>query len=409
LFLATYASWPTHGEARYWLGGGFWLSASAAFLMLYLLHSQTRLIAGKPLTPFDLSVSFVLASMTVFISSQTMIPVVYLLCLVGPVVAIDHEPMTAARRVGILAVLSLIPTVLIFVGRGIYVQRAGWDMSGLLHGDLIRNAILFFGQKVVLLRGDIHKLKYQLEAAAAFAVLFAAPIMLALAIQFDKWRRGDISSRSEWAARLGLVLLGCALIGVLFTQIGAARNWLTEAVLGSYYGTLPLLAFWLALFGAFATLMPAVASRSRPWPKAAALGVGVALTVEMALALVSIHKQTPLRERVEKSAAQHEFVEQLGTAMCSLAASHPGQRVTWRSKYAPEADCPLCLSIIATPDFHVPDLLTAIAPLAARRACPSADADRVMGWSSANVDITTDGMENREVRRFYDAYFVTHP
>jgi hypothetical protein len=32
-----------------------------------------------------------------------------------------------------------------------------------------------------------------------------------------------------------------------------------------------------------------------------------------------------------------------------------------------------------------------------------------MGWSSANVDITTDGMENREVRRFYDAYFVTHP
>src|SRR5262249_43338996 len=47
LFLVTYASWSTHGDARYWLGGGFWLSASASFLMVYLLHAQTRVASAK--------------------------------------------------------------------------------------------------------------------------------------------------------------------------------------------------------------------------------------------------------------------------------------------------------------------------------------------------------------------------
>src|SRR5262249_8430390 len=91
LFLLTYASWPRPGDARYWLGAAFWLSASASFLMVYLLHAQTRVAAAKPLSAFDLLVSLILASMTVFISSQTMFPVVYLLALVLPVIAIAGE------------------------------------------------------------------------------------------------------------------------------------------------------------------------------------------------------------------------------------------------------------------------------------------------------------------------------
>jgi hypothetical protein len=407
-FLVTYASWPTHGDSRFWLGGGFWLSASASFLMVYLLHAQSRMMAEKPLTVFALSVSFALASMTVFISSQTMIPVVYLLCLVFPTIVIAREPVKAMRRLGTLAGLSLVPTVLIFIGRSIYVQRAGWDLSGLVHGDLIRNAVLFFARKVVPLRGDIHGLKYQTEAGAAFALLFVVPIALALGIQFAQWRKGEVSGRGECAARLGLILLGCALIGVLFTQIGAARNWLTEAVLGSYYATLPLLAYWLASAGAWATLVPAIASRvrGRPRPKIATALVGIVLFVLVAVAIVSIHKQTPLRERVEKSQQQLEFLQHLGTAMCSLAAAHPGQSVAWRPKYAIDTDCPLCLSIVAPTEYRVPNLLAILAPLAARRECARADADRIIGSPHANADMATDGAENAQVRRFYEDYFV---
>jgi hypothetical protein len=415
-FLVTYACWPTHGDARFWLGGGFWLSASAAFLMLYLLHALSRLTNDeKPLMIIDLSISLVLAAMTVFISSQTMIPGVYLLCLVAPLIAVAQQPGHVARRIGMLAGLSLVPTAVIFIARRVYVQRSGFDLSGVIEGDLIRNVFLFFSEKVVMMRGDIHKAKYQLESAAVFAVLFAAPVALAIGVQFDKWRKGDISNPTEWAARLGLVLLGCGLIGVLFIQIGAARNWLTEAVLASYYATLPLLAYWLALFGAFATLAPAAASWSwapRWRGSAMTATVGIVLIVQVALAFHSIHKHEPLQARMEASQGQRDFLDQLGAAMCSLAADHPGQRVTWRPKYLPGTDCPSCTTILSPPDFLGDGrfVLTLMAGPAARRSCSSADADLVtLSWANANADNATDGADNRAVRRFYDTYFVTQP
>jgi hypothetical protein len=415
LFLVTYASWPTHGDARFWLGGGFWLSASAAFLMLYLLHAQSRVAGEKQLTPFDLTASLILAAMTVFISSQTMIPVVYLLCLVAPIMVTAREPMNVARRIGALAGLSLVPTVLIFIGRSIYVQRAGFDLSGLLQGDLIRNTFLFFAQKIVfMLRGDLHGARYQLEAAGVFVVLFVAPIALALGVLFDKWRRRDGSNGSEWAARVGLILLGCGLIALLFTQIGAARNWVPEAVLGSYYGTLPMLAFWIALFGAVATLVAAAASRSRPEGRkvAAACAVGGVLIIEMALAVYSIHKHEPLRRRIAASEGQRDFLQKLGTAVCSLAVSHPGESVVWRPKYTPGIACSKCVPMLGDPPYlnDGRGILTLIAPPAARRICNGADADRVtVSWSKTDADTITDGADNPDVQRFYDTFVAAHP
>ncbi|HWF85070.1 MAG TPA: hypothetical protein VG222_09495, partial [Vicinamibacterales bacterium] len=247
LFLAAYASWPSHEDARTFFCGGFWLTASAAFLMTYLLHAQTRITDDKALTPSALVTSAALAAMTVFISSQTMLPVVFLLVLSAAPIAISRARAATMRRTAILAALSLIPTACIVVGRAVYVHRAGYDLSGLVTGELARNLIIFFSVKATLVPLEYLAQTTRLLPAALFAFLFVIPVALAIKVLWDEYAAGKATD--EWAARAGLMALGCAIWLELFTQIGVARSWGSGSVLTSYYATLPLLAIWIAEFG----------------------------------------------------------------------------------------------------------------------------------------------------------------
>jgi hypothetical protein len=465
LLVGLFAMWPSYGPARTWFGGGFWLTASAALLSVYVLHARRIVFAGT-MPPANVVVSFALATSAVFISSQTLTPGLYLVAFCAPGLLMPQRRNIAARRLGILCAISLVPTAVAFWGRSVYVGHVPLNFSGLFDGSLFESLATFILNKVLLV--DSHSYALMIDRLprvelywACGLTLVAAGIKLAAARAIDARRRADFA---------GLILGGYTILVVQLVQIGVARRWDYDIALTPYYVTLPFLGFWLALAGTVLSLMarprrlsknvappPPVRahgsaraskstramnrrerrrilrSASQPTPAIVASdpeqnspiaggkprqapnryriagstwGAALAFTLVMVAARLADSYQPqrpPQAERVRIVQVQRQFMDSLGAAVCDLAAMHStGPAVRWVPEYD-IADCTVCKEIIGPREFVQAIGLESVGQVAARRSCPAADVTRVLAAAPVTV---TDGTESGAARSFVRQYLA---
>lgn len=456
LLVGLFAMWPSYGAARTWFGGGFWLTASTALLAVYVLHAR-RIVFAETMRAADITVSFALAAATVFISSQTPAPGIYLAAFWGPALLWAQRRNVAARRLGLLCAVSVAPTALSLWGRAVYVGRAPLNFSGLFDGSLFANLAIFILQKALFVNAydSLTSLPVRIGLySVCLAALVAAFLRLAVSQSIDSRRRAELA---------GLILGGCALFVVPLVQIGLARRWSYHAVLNSYYVTLPFLGLWLAGAGVVLTLtarpervskrtsMPSPAAtdvavsgaksasvlrhrdprraprrpaQQTPQAKASvprgtpggrgatwrALGAAAAFAMVMTLAGLAVARQpvkpTPAR-RVQLVGVERQFIASLGAAECDLAELHrKGPPVRW----VPRQDllnCRVCREIIGPPEFMRDLGFGQLVRIAADRSCPADDLRMVLptAWQAPSAAVT-DGSESAAARAFVRQYLT---
>jgi hypothetical protein len=402
LLVGLFGMWPSYGVARTWFGGGFWLTASAALLAVYVLHTR-RIMCGQSMRLTDVAVSGVLAAATVFISSQTLVPAVYLLAFCAPAVLMSQRRVVDVRRLGILCAISLAPTVVALWGRSVYVVRPPLDPSGLFDGRIFTNLGAFILNKVLF--------------ASSFngwwpLIVVAVLLVLPLATATKELAASKIIDPSRRAELAGLMLGGCAVFFLPVIQIGLGRGWSYDAVINPYYVTMPFLGLWLAWAAVSLTLSrrPDGASIRLTW------SVSVAISAVIGAAGLSAavsswppagwramqtfpRKELPLTQRVQLIHAQQEFINDLGAAISDLARLHrDGPAVHWVPNFE-ISKCRACESIIGPTQFLHDIGFDWIARIAARRT--GADM-RVLSAAA----VVTDGRESKAALSFVQKYLV---
>jgi hypothetical protein len=428
LWVGLFAAWPSYGPARTWFGGGFWLTASAALLAVYLLHARRIIVFAEAMRLTDAVVSALLAAATVFISSQTLAPAVYLIAFCAPVLLSPERRDVTARRLVTLGSVSLAPTALALWGRSVYVVRPPLNYSGLLNGRLFTNLAVFVLNKALFLRsfGWFFGPRAGRALGLACVLLVVGAARLAISKTMAASRRTHLAS---------LILGGFSLLILPLAQIGLARRWNYGAALGDYYVTLPFLGFWLASAAIVLALVarlersPKNPSERPPdgadWVGAAEAddsprqagrtarqtrAAGLAFTAVIAAAVLGRAHQPgelPLAQRLEIIRVQRQFLDRLGAAACSLAALHrDGRAVHWVPGYD-ISNCSVCADIIGPPQF-VHDLgFDPLVRIAARRSCPAIErTGGLVASPGASSAPATDGTESEAARAFLRQYLA---
>lgn len=400
LVVGSFALWPTYGIARTWFGGGFLLTASASLLAVYVLHTRS-IVFTERMTPADIAVSAMLGTATVLISSQTLVPAVYLIAFCAPVLLVSKSRNRDLCRLGTLCAVSLLPTAVAFWGRRVYIVRAPFNTTGLFDGQLIWNSGAFIFNKVMFMN------KWFISRWPMFLATMGFFVPLSLALGLLGVRR---SIEADRRARLGGLLLGGSAIFILsLAQIGLGRRWAFDAVLNPYYMTFPFFGLWLTWAGigiAFLFLKkPAVSPQT--WMAVFATVVVMAAAVHEA----GVPVQPTLESRLHLIQAQRQFIDDLGSAVCDLSRLHrSGSPMHW----IPRSDistCRVCQDIIAPEAFlhrsteNTPPMFESIARIAGRRSCPATDTSRVLPQGpTAGTVPSTDGSESPMARFFMQTY-----
>jgi hypothetical protein len=353
------------------------------------------------MSPADIAVSAILGTATVLISSQTLVPAVYLIAFCAPVLLASKRLNADLRRLGSLCAVSLLPTAVAFWGRSVYVVRSPLNATGLFDGQLIWNSGAFIFSKVMFTNKWFISGWPMLLATMGFLI----PLSLALGVLGS--RR---SIEADRRARLGGLLLGGGAIFVLsLAQIGIGRRWAFDAVLNPYYMTFPFFGLWLTWAGIGVALLflkkPAVSPPA--WTAVLAIVVVMAAAVHEA----GIPVQPTIETRLHLIQAQRQFIDDLGAAVCDLASLHrDGPPVHW----IPISDistCRLCQDIIAPEAFlqrsteNKPPLFESLSRIAGRRSCPASDSSRVLPMGSEVQGIrSTDGSESPAATSFMQTY-----
>src|SRR5258708_10830048 len=281
LLVGLFAMWPGYGAARTWFGGGVWLTASAALLSVYVLHTR-GIIFAETMRLADVAISRVLAAATVFISSQTLMPGVYVATFCAPA-ALWPQRRNALRRLGLLCAISLAPTAAALWGRSVYVVRSPLNPSGLFDGHLFSNLAIFILNKAFFVNSFTSLPRIEPYLYLVWLVILAAAGKKLASKDIDAGRRADLA---------GLILGGYAVFVLPLVQIGLGRRWNYDAVLNPYYVTLPFLGLWLASAGIGLTLLA-----RRKDGGAARFTSGVALAVATVLPATglsrSLHRDQP--------------------------------------------------------------------------------------------------------------------
>lgn len=390
LLVGLFAMWPSYGVARTWFCAGFWLTASAALLAVYVLHAR-RIVFGEKIRLKDLAVSAVLAAATVFISSQTLLPAVYLVAFCFAALLVSERRIVDVRRLGILCSISLVPTAVALWGRSVYVVRSPMNPSGLFDGQLFTNLGAFILDKALFASSFSGWLPLVVLAVLFVLPLAAAAIKLAASKVIDPGRRADLA---------GLMLGGCAIFVLSLAQIGLGRRWTIEAALNTYYVTLPFFGLWLAWAGIGLALAcrPEAGTSTRP-----ARSVAIAVAAVLAAAGLSgtiVRSEPPFGQRLRLIHSQRQFIDDLGAAVCDLALLHrAGPPVHWVPSFD-FSNCKVCESIIGPPQFFHDTLgFDSMTRIAARRACPGAEL-RMLGQAA----VVTDGSESKAAMSFLRRY-----
>ena len=389
LSVGLFAMWPTYGVARTWFAGGFWLTASAGFLAVYILHGR-RVIFGENMHGADVAVSFVLASATAFISSQTLAPSIYLAAFCLPPLLLSSGRSMALKRLAILGAVSLLPTAFALWGRSVYVISRQLNPSGLWNGALFVNLGAFFLNKVLLVRSFRNW-----RSPVELLVLVLLP-MAAAAKRLAALKTIPPDRRAELA---GLIVGGGAMLVLPIAQIGLGRRWSYDAALNAYYVTLPFLGLWLAWVGSgLAWLRGNDAAPARfPW----SVALVSAILILAAGLSPTLHQGEPsLNRRIRIVHDERQFMDSLGAAVCDLARLHrDGPPVRW----APDADilsCRVCRTIIGPPQFRRDLGFDSLILIGRRRSCPQASAILTVPGAPP-----TDGSESPAAVSFLRTYF----
>lgn len=389
VLVGLFAMWPSYGVARTWFAGGFWLTASAGFLSVYILHAR-RIVFEEDMRWWDIAVSLALASATVFISSQTLAPVVYLAAFCFPHLLLSSRRAVRLRRLSTLAALSLAPTILALWGRRVYAAGLHLNPAGLWNGSVFINLGAFFLNKVLFVQ-SFRNWRSPLELAVLlFLPLAAAVTKLATSKTISPNRKANLAS---------LILGGGAVFVLSIVQIGLGRRWSYDAALNDYYVTLPLLGLWLMWLASGLTLLGGTDALQAGFPRSVAL-VTAALMVAAALSPALQQNVISMKRRIRIVGAERQFMDRLGAALCDLAQLHRnGPAVRW----APGPDlraCSVCRQIIGPPAFLRGLQFSSLIDIAARGSCPAPAAGASPGT------LMTDGSESQAATAFLRTYFA---
>jgi hypothetical protein len=408
LLVGLFALWPSYGAARTWFSGGFWLTASAALLAVYVLHTR-NIVFAETMAPADIVISAVLGLATVLISSQTLVPAVYLVPFCAPALLTSRRRGVDLRRLGTLCAVSLLPTAIAFGGRRVYIDPQPIDRSGLFNGLLLKNLGIFIINKVFLIFDyrwfDSGRPRVVLVAAFLLPLLVAAATLTA--------RRAIEPVRR---ARLGGLLVGGSAIFVLsIVQIGLGRHWGYNTALNMYYVTLPFFGLWLTWAGIVLTfaLTKQEGFSSPRWKSLpawmailAALAVTAAAVGASVMPLEDRSNEPLLETRLQLIRAQRQFIDDLGAAVCDLV-HRDGPSVRWVLS-SDISTCPICQSVIGPRSYlQEPGLFDSVARFAGHRSCPASDVSKVsLTGPGAQGIPSTDGSESRAARSFIKTYLV---
>ena len=391
LLVGLFALWPTYGVARTWFGGGFLLTASAGLLTVYVLHAL-RMISGENLRLMDVCVSGVLAAAAVFISSQTLVPAVYLIAFFLPALVVSQHRTADVRRLAIFCLVSLIPTAVAFWGRSAYVVHPPLNPSGLFDGRLFTNLGIFILNKGLLADSFGGWLP-----TVTVAGLFALP----LAFAAKRLATTRVIDTDRWAGLAGIILGGCSALVIPLVQIGLGRRWSYDAAINPYYTTMPFLGLCLTWSGIGIALArhPGNGASTQP-TRSVALAVAAAIAAAGISAKI-IRDETPLKVDLKLIYSQRHFIDDLGAAVCDLALLHrDGPPVRWVPSFD-IVNCRLCANIIGPPQFLHDLGFDSIASIAARRTCPKTNL-RVLTQGAA----VTDGRESKAAMSFVQKYLL---
>lgn len=389
VLVGLFAMWPSYGVARTWFAGGFWLTASAAFLSVYILHARRIVLDGR-VRWWDLAVSFVLASATIFISSQTLAPVVYLAAFCLPPLLLSSRRSIDLQRLAMLAAVSLAPTILALWGRNVYAGTTRLNPAGLWDGSVFINLGAFFLNKVLFVQSFRNW-----RSPVELVVLLLFPVAAAV----KKLATSKIIPPDRKANLASLILGGGAVFVLSIVQIGLGRRWSYDAALNPYYVTLPLLGLWLMWLASGLTLLGGGDDAVNP---GFSRSVAIVTAVLMAAAVLSPALQqngVSMKRRIRIVDTERLFMDRLGAAVCDLARLH---RNGSAARWAPGPDlrsCEVCRRIIGPPRFLQGVGFSLLSDIAARRSCPADAADSPPGTQ------VTDGSESAAARSFLRTYF----
>lgn len=459
LAVISFAIWPSFEASRIAFDGGFWLALPVATFLGVLLAVR-RIYADADAGPRNYVALALLGTATVLVSSQILIPLLYVFAYSLPYWnTADPARRSALARKGLaISAILLVPTVLGFLGRR-YLAQATPDLTGLFDGAYFTNLalfvkakvgfekisttvlvclVVFFGARALYRRfraGKPAKTTQLLAYLFCMAVCgltmpkmgfneITTPLWIAGLLVFGaralhgRVRSGQTEQIPELTPSYALMLCGLAMLLFYVLQVGVGRRWGISTALADYYAMFPLTACWLFIAGTLsvaqgtagaATSDAPAAGRFFPGRNLKAYAVAVMLCAVFAY---SLQKYLPTSRYVELVVAQKVFVRDIGLAACSEArTAGADQRLFVRARL-PFTRCKSCGDLLRGPERFVSDMseggesdggyFQILGKVSAMRLCPDLAGRLVM--RGAEATLVSDG-QSEETNRLYRKYF----
>jgi hypothetical protein len=400
--LAAFAAWPTQGMARLWFSGGFWLTASTAVLFLLLLHSQKIMECGC-LKRADAMYFILLTILSIFGSSQTMIPAIYLCPFVLALASVNVGDPVAKRAFFALTGITLLGSAVMLILRGVLIERAPMDYTGLIRGNLFQNIATFIRTMIFDQDKWYENLLYPAWIWIVILPIIGIPALLvhkSLAPFISRFRTIFEPDKMQGAVRLhpafAWVLVGVLTVVVPIAQIGIARRWDRSAVLNEYYVTLPMVGCWIIFVVALALLYRSVLnfipSTLRLYGQALAAAVAVGLSLLCVVSTgMTLRSRPSVAAFLSTTKDTGRFVAHLGVALCQQIDIAKSGITTPSRQQIRFTDCHKCKSVFGPAGFlqSLDDqvFMRRLAKATTRAYCPQSDVKLLFDANALNADI----------------------
>ena len=307
--MMAFSVWPTFDESRTWFGGAFWLTMPIATLLVAIILIKEIIADRSPSKNLFLLGVFLFT--TVFISSQVLLPIIFICAYLLPYLLAEETRAGVKKHIFKIALISTLPSIITFLARPeLPTKRA--NFYGLIDGSILRNADYFVKNKVFFIDKSSYASNYSIFLIVVFAFL---------CMYFLIKSRVSINKKSIVnEGVLSLYLLGLLIFFIFIVQVGLGRGWDSWIVLNEYYATMPLVGFFITFSIIIYILINCLTTT-----KYYIIPVYIML---IALMIYSCVYNYPSEKYIKQIMHQKEFMRDLGEMTCAkLSKVNDGQQI----------------------------------------------------------------------------------